>query len=178
MPTPTDELLAQRARFKAFLAARLGSEAEAEDVLQESLLKAWQRLNEVRDPAKLNAWFYQVLRHALIDHVRSRRAAAARDEAWASDPALAPAPAGARTLCRCFEPLLSGLPATQAELLRLVELEGRPVAEVARGLGISANNASVSLHRARAALRAKVEETCGACAEEACLDCDCPPRPA
>jgi RNA polymerase sigma-70 factor (ECF subfamily) len=78
-------------------------------------------------------------------------------------------------LCRCFEPLLSTLPSTQAGLLRLVELEGRPVADAARVLGISANNASVSLHRARAALRAKVEETCGACAEAACLDCDCPP---
>jgi RNA polymerase sigma factor (sigma-70 family) len=180
MPTSkdaADELLAHRARFKAFLAARLGSETDAEDILQESLQKAWQRTGEIRDHEKLVPWFYQLLRHAVVDHGRSRRSAAAREQAWAGDPSLQPSPAEERELCRCFEPLLATLKPAQAELLRRVELGNQAVADAARELGLTANHASVALHRARATLRAKLEETCGPCANTGCLDCDCPPGP-
>ena len=64
-----------RGAFRAFLASRLGNEADAEDLLQASLVKALQRAEEIRDDEKIVPWFYQVLRHAMIDHVRSRRAA-------------------------------------------------------------------------------------------------------
>ena len=66
------ELNAHRNAFKAFLAARVGSEAEAEDILQNGLLKAVQRAGELQDDAKLTAWFYQLLRNAVVDHYRAR----------------------------------------------------------------------------------------------------------
>ncbi len=49
------ELNAQRNAFKAFLTARVGSAAEAEDLLQNGLLKAVQRAGELHDDAKLTA---------------------------------------------------------------------------------------------------------------------------
>ena len=103
-----DVLLSQRARFKAFLVARLRNEADAEDVLQNGLIKALQRAGEIHDDTKLTAWFYQLLRNALIDHVRSNQSAVSRDRAWASDAALAANPVEeARDLCQCFEPLIN-----------------------------------------------------------------------
>lgn len=177
MASPTGEsvakqLLAQRETFKAFLASRLGDAAEAEDLLQNALLKAIARAGEIKDEEKAMAWFYRVLRSALVDHVRSRNAAARREQAWADEAGrLAEDAATERALCRCFERMLPALKPTQAELLRRVELEGQPVAEAARELGLTPNHASVELHRARAALRAKLIDFCGACS---CLtDCQC-----
>ena len=168
----TGTLLAHRHVFKAFLASRVGNEADAEDLLQNGLVKAMERSGEIKDSEKAVAWFYQVLRNVLIDHVRSRSAAAKRDDAWASSAVtLADDSEAERQICGCFEKMLPALKPAQAELIRRVELKGEPVAKVAIALGMTANNASVTLHRARAELRARLMDFCGDCA---CLDnCEC-----
>ena len=170
--TPLDSILAQRARFRAFLISRLGNEADADDVLQAGLIKAMRSAGDVGDEQKLTAWFYRLLHNALVDHVRSRSASARRDDAWASEVVQTDEVA-LKTVCACFESLLVELKPREAELMRRVELHDEPVAHVAQALGMSAGNASVTLHRARAALRQRLEEFCGECAEGACLDCDC-----
>lgn len=168
----TGTLLAHRHVFKAFLASRVGNESDAEDLLQNGLVKAMERSGEIKDGEKAIAWFYQVLRNVLIDHARSRSAAARRDDAWASSSVtLADDREAERQICACFEKMLPALKPAQAELIRRVELNGEPVAKVAIALGMSANNASVTLHRARAELRTKLIDFCGDCA---CLDnCEC-----
>lgn len=165
-------LLAQRDAFKAFLASRVGNDADAEDILQSGLVKALQRAPEVHDEQKAAAWFYQVLRHALIDHVRSRHAAARRDEAWTRETAtLADDGEAGRQICTCFEKILPVLKPAHADLLRRVELQGESVAGAAAALGLTPNHASVTLHRARAELKAKLVDFCGDCS---CLaDCGC-----
>jgi RNA polymerase sigma factor (sigma-70 family) len=168
----TATLLAHRDVFKAFLASRVGNEADAEDLLQNGLVKALQRSGEIKDNEKAIAWFYQLLRNVIIDHVRSRTAATRRDEAWTKDTVtLANDAEVERQICACFEKMLPAMKPTHAELLRRVELQGEPVAQAANALGITPNNASVSLHRARAELRSKLTDFCGDCA---CLDdCGC-----
>lgn len=167
-----DSLLAQRSRFRAFLISRLGNEADADDVLQNGLLKAMRSAGGVDDAEKLTAWFYRLLRNALVDHVRSRSASARRDDAWMADVAARDAEAE-KSACACFEGLLADLKPRDAELLRRVELNDEAVAEVAQSLGMSGGAASVALHRARATLRRRLEDFCGDCAKGACLDCDC-----
>lgn len=175
MPQPSaDALLAQRAQFKAFLVSRVGNVADAEDILQNGLVKAMRRIDDVRDQTKLTAWFYQLLRHAIIDHARSRKSAMALDRLWTEEVTGVP-PEVERELCGCFEALIPGLKPSQGALLHRVEIQGQPVAQAAAELGITPNTASVTLHRARAALREKLREFCGDCAAAACLDCDCPP---
>ena len=63
-----------------------------------------------------------------------------------------------------------------AELLRRVDLNGESVQDAAKALKLTPNNASVTLHRARKDLRARLETFCGDCADGACLDCDCAER--
>jgi len=171
-------LLGQRDTFKAFVASRLGNASEAEDVLQQSLVKALQHAGEITDSERAVPWFYQILRNVIVDHVRSRSASRQRDDRWAVDHAALGAadnsdPAAEREICLCFERLLPTLKPTHAELLRRVELNDESVSAAAAALGITPNNASVTLHRARAELRKKLETFCGPCAEGACLDCDC-----
>jgi RNA polymerase sigma-70 factor (ECF subfamily) len=175
-PVSTDEvtakLLAHRQVFKAFLTSRVGNPSDAEDLLQNGLVKALGRSGEVKDGEKVVAWFYQLLRNVIIDHVRSRNATARRDDAWATDVmTLADDVETRRQICGCIEKLLPALKPMHAELLRRVELQGEPVAKAASDLGMAPNNASVTLHRARGELRAKLVNFCGDCQ---CLDnCGC-----
>ena len=176
-------LNAQRNAFRAFLAARVGSEAEAEDILQNGLLKALGRADRLQDETKLTAWFYQLLRHAVIDHYRTRGAIKRRDDALGTLIAslgedIADAPAGWEPqLCSCLGSVVDTLKPQHAELLRRVELNGESAQAAARALKLTPNNASVTLHRARKELREKLQAFCGACANGACLDCDCAPTP-
>ena len=173
-PAIASELLAHRNAFKAFLVSRVGNPADAEDLLQDGLIKALQRAGELKDGEKSVAWFYQILRHAIIDRARSRDATRGREGKWAAESVtLADDPDAERVLCGCFEPLLPSLKPAHAELLRRVDLEGQSVSATANALGMTANHASVTLHRARAELRKKLLEFCGSCAAGACLDCDC-----
>ena len=185
MPSRTDSLAValneRRNAFRAFLVARVGSEAEAEDILQNGLLRAVQHAGELEDNAKLTAWFYRVLRNAVVDHYRSRAANRRRDDAigkmiasLGEDFAAAPA-AWEKQVCLCLAHVVETLKPREAELLRRVDLKGESVQAAARELKLTPNHASVGLHRARRALRAKLEAFCGACASGACLDCDCVP---
>jgi Sigma-70, region 4 len=56
-------------------------------------------------------------------------------------------------ICTCVHDVIPALKAEQAELVRRVELGGEPLHQVATDLGITPNNASVRLHRARRSLR-------------------------
>lgn len=173
----------RRSAFKAFLAARVGSEAEAEDILQNGLLKALRHADDLQDDTKLTAWFYQLLRHAIVDHYRSRGARRRRDDALGTLVAslgedVAPAPRSWEAqLCGCLGRVVDTLKPRHAELLRRVDLDGESVQAAARALKMTPNYASVTLHRARKELRTRLEAFCGACAEDACLDCNCAPVP-
>lgn len=176
------ELNTHRRAFKAFLAARVGSEAEAEDLLQNGLLKALQRAGELQDDAKLTAWFYQLLRNAVVDHYRARASGRKRHDALGTMMAslgedITDAPKGwVSQLCGCLGGVVDTLKPRHAELLRRVDLNGESVHDAAKALKMTANNASVTLFRARKELRARLEDFCGDCAEGACLDCDCAER--
>lgn len=174
-PSATDitaKLLAHRSAFKAFLASRVGNEADAEDLLQNGLVKAMSRADEIKDGEKVVAWFYQLLRNVIVDHLRSRNAAAKRDDRWAAEAATLAEDAEAdRQICACLERLLPTLKPAHAELIRRIELQGEPVTKAAVALGMTPNNASVTLHRARNELRTKLVSFCGDCQ---CLNtCEC-----
>lgn len=169
----------QGAAFKAFLAARVGSEAEAEDLLQNGIVKALRHADDLRDDTRLTPWFYQLLRNAVVDHYRSRGSARRRDESLGNLIAalgedIAAAPAGWEPqICGCLGGVIDTLKPREAGLLRRVELEGMSVKEAAKAMKLTPNNASVMLHRARKELRKRLAAFCGACADGACLDCEC-----
>jgi RNA polymerase sigma-70 factor (ECF subfamily) len=166
-------LPSQRPRFLAFLLARLSDPTLAEDLLQAAYLKLLTHASALRNPARVEAWFYRVLRNLVADY---HRAQAARPEVAGEDVLSAlPAPPKSRpNLCPCMTRELGALHPGYTAAVRAVDLEEQPVAHDARGAGISDGNASVRLHRARRALRARLESVCQSCAGRGCLDCTCP----
>lgn len=164
-------LLARRAELLAFARARLRSEADAEDVLQQALVKAATHLDAIRDAERGTAWFYRILRNTLADF----RAAAARQsnglERFARE-AIDAAPAESAS-CACSLGVLEGLRPEHARVLRRVDLDEAPLAEVAAELRITENATKVRLHRARKAMRAALLALCGSNSLRACLACPC-----
>lgn len=169
-------LVENHRRFLDFLQRRVGSREVAEDILQDAFVRGLARAGQLRNEESAVAWFYRTLRNALVDHWRGagaerravdRAAALADPDSPAADEELMD------TVCGCAAALLDTLKPEYAAALRRVDLEGASVKTMAEAAGITANNASVRLFRAREALRRQVERSCGTCAEHGCLDCHC-----
>lgn len=173
---PADALAAHRAELHAFARSRGIGASEADDVVQETLLRALTRRADLRDPSRARAWLYAIARRLLVD--RARRAARERPDAHVEDLAAAELevpdhPARIATGCECAVGTQQDLKPEYADILRQVVLEERSLPEVAAALGLTVNNATVRLHRARRALRDRIEEHCGVATYAAALACDC-----
>lgn len=173
-----DNLLERHAAFLSFVQHRVDDRALAEDILQSAYVRAIERSGNLRAQESAVGWFYQVLRNAVIDHYRARASEGGALQRWAAElelagEAAAPDDSTLQMACRCIERLLPTLRPAYAEILREVDLNELPLTEYAAGHGLSANNATVRAHRARAALRRELARVCGVCSLHACLDCTC-----
>lgn len=169
-------LVENHARFLAFLERRVGSREVAEEILQEAFVRGIDRGGSLRAGESATAWFYRLLRNALVDHFRRRGAERRALDALAEEPEPVEAAPDAEllgTVCACVGSLVGTLKESYAEALRRVDLEGASVQSYASEAGITPNNAGVRLHRAREALRKQVMQSCGTCATHGCLDCHC-----
>lgn len=173
-PEHVATLVANHRRFLAFLERRLGDRALAEDVLQQAFVRGIERGGTLRQEESAVAWFFRLLRNAVADHHRRKplEGRALEDLDPALEPA-APGPETVRELCACIDDLARTLKPEYAVALRRIEVEGASLADFAHEHGITAGNAAVRVHRARAALRERVQATCRTCAEHGCLDCSC-----
>ena len=171
--SPNDVLAEHHSRFLQFLRRRVESDAVAEDILQEAYARSLEKLDDVRDEESVVAWFYRILRNAVVDHFRragvERRTHAEleRDAEATFEPELR------QNICTCMSAVIPTLKPEYADIVGEVELGERSIAEVASEKGLTTNNATVRLHRARAALRRRLVEVCGACSTHGCLDCTC-----
>ncbi|WP_127502125.1 RNA polymerase sigma factor [Actinoplanes solisilvae] len=132
--------------------ARRTDPATADDVLQETLLVCWRRLDDLPEEEPL-PWAYGVARNCLANAERSRRR---QGRLLARISRLDP-PREATTMPEPADDDLStalaGMRAEDAELLRLWAWEELSTAQIAVVLGISANAVSIRLHRTRQKLR-------------------------
>ena len=172
---PVALLLENRRAFLRYLERKVGDRAIAEDILQDAFTKV------VADPGKAPAdegivpWFYRTLRNAAIDRLRRRGAADRAAYAFARELEAQESPTDetAGEICACVSRLASTLKPEYADALLAIEVGGTPVKAYAEQKGLSASNAAVRVFRAREALKRRVTESCGTCAEHGCLNCTC-----
>jgi RNA polymerase sigma factor (sigma-70 family) len=162
---------ADRASLLAVVRRRVKGRVDPEDVLQNALARAMERMEQVRDPARAGAWLGRIVRNAASDACRS-----AAPRGTCVDPTDVPAMDESRPGCGCVLEQVRQLKAEYATILTLVIVEGRPVTQVATELGLTPNNAMVRLHRARKALREQLREHCGTTDLASCADCACQSR--
>lgn len=169
------QLLPHREKLLSYVRTKISDPALAEDVLQDSLLKALRAAPELRDEDKLVSWFNRILNNAIIDVYRRRHVEAKYVEknSAISEHIAEPEPEDEAALCACFRELIPTLKPEYAELIEKMELTDGDPGQVAAQLGINRNNLKVRRHRARQALRERLEETCRVCATHGYLDCTC-----
>jgi RNA polymerase sigma-70 factor (ECF subfamily) len=178
-PTPdvVRVLVGNHREFLGFLEKRVGSRALAEDILQDAFVRGMDKLDTLRSDESGVAWFYRLLRNAIIDHHRRSGAAERKLAAFGREleEHLEPDLETRGAICKCVSELAGTLKDEYADALRSVEVDGLPVKDFAARAGISTSNAGVRVFRAREALRKQVVRSCGTCADHGCLNCTCAP---
>ena len=163
MPTEAFEtrfaaLLQQhRERLLGFLRRLCGADADAEDVLQETLAKVW-RLRASFDPdGNAEGWLLQAAFRTFCDH-RARQRRAVPGSTTEPDALPAPSAPGAVELRDEVVRALAALPAIERELLLGFHRDGLSLRELAERHALPVNTVKSHLHRARQRLAAGPEE--------------------
>jgi RNA polymerase sigma-70 factor (ECF subfamily) len=164
----TEQLLARHApALLRFTTRRCSDPVDAEDVVQEALVSALRALPDLRADAAVAPWLFTIARRACGRMRRRRSHAPAAVLPLEDVDAEAPEPApdhlaAEREIGASLEAGLLGLKERDREVLLLRDVEGLSAPEVAEILGIEVDAVKSRLHRARAALRERMEPTLGA----------------
>lgn len=158
--------LVERHERRVFAVAwsRLGDATLAEEVTQEAFIRAYRRLWLLGDGAKFAGWINTIARRVAINFGLRHRRELNKRERWALEhPGTSTEEESAAETDPLHTPetlrqTLAELPAAHRECLVLFYLEGKSGAEAAVALGISESALRVRLHRARAALRERLED--------------------
>jgi len=171
------EQLLMRAQEVAFRFSLLvcGHAPDAEDVMQDALIKTYQHVDSIKDPSAFRTWLFRTVRNACLMKRRRRVGEPARveslDEPQASDdsggtPASRDVASGGKGpeelalnawLGRRLRRALATLPPAYRMIVLLREMEGLSTREVAEVTGMTEDNVKTRLHRARVMLRASME---------------------
>ncbi|HJS38797.1 MAG TPA: RNA polymerase sigma factor [Burkholderiales bacterium] len=144
-------LVALIPRLRRYARALAGDRAAADDLVQDTLERAWAKLHLFRGGTDLRAWLFTVMHNVHVNQVRAARPTDALDEEM---PELAQrAVQGDALVVRDLERALAALPAAQREVLLLVALEDLSYEETAQVLGIPIGTVMSRLARAREKLR-------------------------
>jgi RNA polymerase sigma factor (sigma-70 family) len=167
-------LTANHRDFLRFLTQRLGDADTAQDVLQQFYLRALSRASDLRRRASIVSWLYRLLNSTLVDYTRRDTTRRRQEAAFAREQNLSRAdPELETTVCLCLYKLLPTLKPEYAEVLWRVDLLEAPRQEVARALGLTVNNVTVRIHRARQAMKRALLLSCETCPEHGFLRCAC-----
>jgi RNA polymerase sigma factor (sigma-70 family) len=173
--TSLDQLFGQRKQFLAFIQRRVSDTELAEDILQTAYLRAFEHKDDFKPRESAVAWFYKLLRNAVIDSYRRHTSRDKALEAWTRELETFASPSSElqAEVCACLYNVLDSLKPEYAEILRSVDLEEQRLQDFAAQHHLTTSNAGVRIHRARAALRKLLLQTCATCAEHGCLNCTC-----
>jgi RNA polymerase sigma-70 factor (ECF subfamily) len=164
-----------------FALALSDQEAAAEDLLQETLLKAFRAFSSYRPELSFKTWTFAIMKHASIDRARRRQAepleqvpgSGAHEQEDALDAAVRDVGGGAlwaapldpeallvrRLTVEDVREAIRRLPAAFREVLQLREIEGLSYQDIASALGCPIGTVMSRLSRARTILRSSLRET-------------------
>lgn len=152
-------LEAVRPRVYRWALIQTGSPDDAEDIVQEVLLRAARALASFNHEARITTWLHAIVRSTTADgrRTRKRREALLRQRSSPDEVTRQPDPAGA--LLDVVRGSLGTLPARQREVFDLIDLQGYTPAEAAAMLGMNGTTVRVHLLRARRRLRERILES-------------------
>jgi RNA polymerase sigma-70 factor, ECF subfamily len=144
-----DELVALIPNLRAFAISLCGNHERADDLVQETLLKAWGHLESFQEGTNLRAWLFTILRNSYFSEMRKRRREVEdSDGTKAASLSVAPAQQGHVDM-QDFRKALDLLPADQREALVLVGAVGMSYEEAAEIAHCAVGTIKSRVNRAR-----------------------------
>jgi RNA polymerase sigma-70 factor (ECF subfamily) len=136
-----------------------GARPAADDLMQETLVRAWQRLDTYAPTGAFAAWLATIMRNLFIDRTR-RRKTRPEEPIALLPPALeprGPGDPGARLMLRDLRAAIGTLPRAQRQVLILVAVRGLSYEDVATHLDVPLGTVRSRLFRARETLMRKLD---------------------
>jgi RNA polymerase sigma-70 factor (ECF subfamily) len=169
-----DQIASQREALYRYILGIVRDAAEAEDLTQETLLRAYDKLATLNDPARLVPWLYRIATNVTYD--RFRQASYRHRPQPLADDAGDPGSAGAeiavdegprldkvmeqREMSTCVRDYIEALPESYRAVILLHDVQGLTNPEIAEMLDVSLATVKIRLHRARNRLRAALDAGC------------------
>lgn len=150
------QLLSWVPRLRRYARALASSREEADDLVQDTLERAWTRSALWPGVEDMRAWLFSIMHNVHVDRVRRPRLATVALDEQTPEVQAAAAPSD-RLAMLDLQAALEQLPVEQKEVILLVALEDMPYADVARTLGIPMGTVMSRLSRGRERLRALME---------------------
>lgn len=146
---------------RGYLRKQTGSDADADDLLQEVFLRIHRNVCNLRDTSKLQGWVYQIARNVVINRARSRknRTPVEIDVDTMADGA-EPSGRDAIDLTPTLRRFMAELPPKYREPLIRQEFQGQSLQEIADELGLSLSAAKSRVRRGRLLLREMLDRCC------------------
>lgn len=152
---------AHQHRLYTLAVRELGSAADAEDAVQETLVRAWKALPRFRGQAAFSTWIYRICLNAVSD----QRARSARGGGVPLDDVLEPAdprdPILERELSSELQQALAGLDETYRTAVLLFDVLGRSYAEIGEVLGVPEGTVKSRIFRGRVELARRLGTVAG-----------------
>ncbi|MCO4771280.1 MAG: sigma-70 family RNA polymerase sigma factor [Deltaproteobacteria bacterium] len=168
-PPPETSLPALRAALLRQVRASVASDADAEDVVQDLLVRMWDRRESLDGVENLEFFLRRAATNAVRDHHRRNGARSRATERAGDEPLLLgdeevdadlDGPVNRELLIACVEPFLHTLPPTYRQAIELTHLAGLTQAEAAKKLGLSPTGMRSRVQRGRALLRQRLLACC------------------
>lgn len=159
--------VAEYPRILKYVKSVVRDPVEAEDLTQETFLRAHRSREALRDEGATLTWLYRIATHVCLDRLRQRgRRAPLESGTPIEDMDLADAGPPLQQVIEqsemsaCVQEYLAGLPDSYRAALMLHDLHELTAPQIAELLGVSVATAKIRLHRARMKLREALEAAC------------------
>jgi RNA polymerase sigma-70 factor, ECF subfamily len=142
--------------------------AEAEDLTQETFLRAYRGQESLRDPEAIRGWLYRIATHVCLDRLRQRKSHLPIEsnegvrhlESAVSAPPTAQEITERKETSACVQRCLDFLPDSYRAVILLYVGHSLTASEIAQLLGVSVGAVKIRLHRARRKLQQVMEQGC------------------
>lgn len=148
------------APLRAFVSRRVRSRDAVDDIVQDVYLRIHGAIGGLRNPARIDAWIFQIARNLVVDYFRRTRESVELDEGFALEETDREDTRFEVELNVMVRQMVERLSPLYRQALRMVDLEGRRQVDAARELGISASGMKSRVQRGRRALKELLLDCC------------------
>jgi RNA polymerase sigma-70 factor, ECF subfamily len=168
MATTSELFSTHHDRIRRYVLGMIRDPAEAEDLTQETFLRAYRRQDSLRDPDAARGWLYRIATHVCLDRLRQRAphvSVESEEGSRRAESAASPAPSALEITERketsvCVQRCLDFLSDSYRAVILLHEIHALTTAEIAALLGVEEGAVKIRLHRARRRLQYVMAQGC------------------